>query len=496
MGRIQQKYRALAHRHQARSAADDGFVALVVVLLVTVVLSVISGTLFLTTINAQTESAGQIWQSISLNAAEAGLSRGYSSLEEPSVASLPCGSNALSETLGTTPRPANYSVTINYYSTNPPSGPALTCSSVHGQTSTPVSALLTSIGTDAGQQQGMQALAYISVATGGNVFDQALFVNYNESALNGTINGNAGNNANVYIHGNLTCTNGANINGNIVVQGTVSGTNTCDLNANVTAKGNITLQNSTTVTGNATTTTGDMYLNGTSQIDGNAYSSAGITLGGGTPKILGTEVTNDTSLTGPATETFPTVDFNSSAWQAAGYTVDAPDNDCTNDSSSIYHEISAMATATSPTVLQTSCALAWSSSTTVSLNQNLAIFSTGGFTMSNSAEFESASTAPHDLYFIVPSTVTCSGGSPGITLQNSAGFAPSLSMLLFTPCTVTASNSAYGSGQIYGGMFTESNGFTFNFEEPPTPAGATGGGQVAGGGTVQDAIVWEHQYLV
>jgi len=471
------------------------------VLLVTMILSITSGTLFLTTLSQQSNSAGQVFQSLALNAAEAGLSRAYQAVETTSLSTVPCGTGALGEPLGTTPRSSSYSDSIAFYANNPPSGSALACSAVTSKATIPASALVKSVGTDANVQQGMEALVAISVAASGSVFDQALYVNGPWTASGGSIDGSVGNNANAYINGNVSsCSNGAVVEGNLTMTGGYSTSGNCHIYGNVDAQSIYLQSGSPTIGGNVTAYSSDILVNNSGGIiDGNAYAYTTIT-NRASPGILGTQVAEDKTLTAPPVDTFPTVTLNAATWQAAGWTVDAADNDCSNDSASIFNEINEMATATSPTVLQTNCtggaALTWGKGNpTIKLAQNLAIFSTTGFSMP-AMTWQSADGSPHYVYIIVPTGSSCASSGGGITLTSSATFSPPLQELFFTPCAFTGNNGVTGYGQIYAGSMTEAGGFSFTFYQPPPPAGATGGTMIAGAGAVTDGVVWEHQYQI
>jgi hypothetical protein len=241
-------------------------------------------------------------------------------------------------------------------------------------------------------------------------------------------------------------------------------------------------------------------MSNNSAVNQSAYAYCSITLSNNA-SVVHNKVPNDTTLTNPPVETFPVVpepvsgSATATAWNGAGYTTQITDNNCTPGG--VYTDIANMATATVPTVIITSCALAWANNSSVSLNQNLAIFSTGGFTMQNRTSWQSATATTHVLYLIVPSSVsgtntTCSSGQPGISLQNSTTFASTVNVMLYTPCTLTISNATTGYGQVYGGVVNATNNFTEHYVPLPPVPGSSGGGS-ATTTALTLAVVYERQ---
>jgi len=167
--------------------------------------------------------------------------------------------------------------------------------------------------------------------------------------------------------------------------------------------------------------------------------------------------------------------FSASAWLSAGYAA-ITDNDCNvGDPTNVYKDVQNMSTATSPTVISTSCALSWSGNTSLSIKQNLAIFSTGGFSMSNNTSWASADSGTHKLYIVVPynaAAMPCT--SPGISLSNNTSFSSKVNVLFYTPCTMSISNNSTGYGQVYAGTVSPSNNFTQHYVPIGTVPGAGG----------------------
>lgn len=487
---------------------EQGLVALAVALSVCAVLFLSGILVFQVASFNQSDSSLRRIQAQALYAAEGGLDRVYQALQSAATSSqLPCG--PLTESFATGPARSSYSATIAYYDTFPPNDAALTCNSGSGPPATVVAAEVISTGkaapsTAQNTSQYMEALIKITPGSvAGSVFDKAVFSNQTMTGSNnGTIYGQSGNDANVYTNGNVNCGNGFADQGSVTAEGTFTGTDNCQVNGNVTAVGNITLSNSTTIGGNVTSTggsgcsqQGNITMSNNAVVDQSAYAYCSITLNNNA-SVAHNKVANDTTLTNPTAETMPVVPMptiTSQTWTNAGYTNQITDNNCT--AAGVYTDINNMATASAPTLVETSCALSWSGNTTIKLNQNLAVFSTGGFTMSNNTTWQSTNGTTRQLYFAVPSVVgstqtTCSSGQPGITFQNNTTFASTVDVLDYTPCTITISNNSTGYGQIYGGQVNAANIFTAHYVPMSLP-GATGGGQSVSSTTI--AVVYERQ---
>jgi hypothetical protein len=492
----------------ARAADEEGLVALAVALAVCSVLFLSGILAFQVASFNQSDSSARRIQVQALYAAEGGLDRAYQALQSAATAAqLPCG--PLTENLATSPASSSYSAAITYYDTFPPTDSPLSCTSGSGPPATVVAAEVistgkTAKGTAQATSQYMEALIKITPGSvSGSVFDKAIFSNQTMAGSNnGTVYGNSGNDANVYTNGNVNCGNGFADQGSVTAEGTFTGTNNCTVNGNVTAVGNITLSNNTTIGGNASSTgnsgcpqQGNITMSNSATVDQSAYAYCSITLSSNAT-VVHNKVANDITLTNPPAETFPVVPMPaipSQTWTNAGYTNQITDNNCT--ATGVYLDITNMATASAPTLIETSCALSWSGNATLLLNQNLAIFSTGGFIMSNNTTWQSTNTTTRQLYFIVPSVVgttqtTCTNGQPGITFQNNTTFANSVDVLDYSPCTITISNNSTGYGQVYAGQVNASSNFTTHYQPMSLP-GASGGGQSVSATTI--AVVYERQ---
>ena len=508
MTAVRRRVRLLVARTNDRS--EEGVMALVLSMSVVALLSTTVGIAFDVASTGQHDAAFRRQQAQALDAAEGGLNLGYETIQQAQTAALPCGSGAVTQSFATVPTSSSFSDTVNYYDTYPPTDAALSCSAVHGG-ATLASAEVIATGSAGSVTQYMEALVKVTVSDTGPVFDQAIFTNTTMTGSNGTtIYAHTSNDGNLYTNGSVACGNAFSVQGNIVDQGSFTGSNNCSVTGNVTSVGNITLSGSAVIGGNATSTghsgcanpstQGNISMSNNAVVDQSAYAYCSISLSNNAA-VDHTKVPNDTTLTNPPVETFPSVpepvtaSTTAQAWTAAGWTNQITDNTCTP--AGVYTDITNVSTATAPTVIVTSCALTWSNNTALSLNQNLAVFSTGGFTMQNNTTWQSTNSTTRLLYLLVPSSVsgvttTCSSGQPGISLSNNTSFASTVNVMLYTPCTVSVSNNSTGYGQVYGGTVNAANNFTAHYTPMPTVPGSSGGGS-ASSTALTLAVVYERQ---
>ncbi|MHB8440071.1 MAG: hypothetical protein ACYDD4_13060 [Acidimicrobiales bacterium] len=496
---------------------EQGVIALAVAVSISSLLFVSGMLAYQVASTNQGDSSFRRAQDVALDAAEGGLNRTYQAIQAAATASvLPCGTGAETETLHTLPAASSYSTTVQYYDTFPPTDVALSCSSVQSGSSTPVAAEVLStgssgIGSATAATQYMEALLKVTLGTiTGSVFDQAIFSNSTMTGGNNPTIDSPSDNGNLYTNGSVLCGNNFVVQGNVTAQGSFTGANNCNIQGNLTAVGNISMANNTVIGGNATSTghqgcasQGNITMVNNAIVDQSAYAYCSITMANGAT-VVHSKVPNDTTLSNPAVETFPSLpepvagSSAASAWSAAGYTNQVTNNNCSTGTT-VYQQINAMSTATTPTVIMTTCPLVWTGNNTIQLNTNLAVFSTGGFSMANNTTWESTNSTTRALYIIVPSSVngtatTCTAGQPGITYANNTTFASSgnpVNVFDYTPCTFVAANNAAGSGQIYAGTVDAVNNFSMHYVSMPTVPGASGGGTSTSSTTI--AVVYERQ---
>ena len=467
---------------------EAGALALMLALSVCALLTLLVTITFQLASSNVSDSAYRLEQTQAFAAAEGGLDVVIGEVKQAGQASnLPC--SLASTSFASTPVASSATAAVTYYSSYGSSGVSgkLTCTSGSGPSGSTVEAAIVIATGVAGKHP--QATAYVeaelqlATEVSGTVFNDALFstqsmTNPNNPTIYGDPPGT--DNANVDTNGSITCGNSFSVQGSVSMAGTFTGTNNCTVNGNIVAGGNVSMANSTTATGSVYaggipcgSPAAMITMANNSAINQSAYACGSITSNGNVGHITAANESPLPAAGAVPTETLPiwlnpsTDSSTKSAWQAAGYTIEPDGALCTK----VYSDITS---ATSPTVITTSCPLAWGSSSQ-SLQTNVAIVSTGGFSMTNQNAWKSNNSATRLLYFIVPSPETCLAGSPGISLANNTSFDSTINVLFYTPCTMSISNKDAGYGQIYAGQVSESNNFTEHFVPVPSPA-ASGGG--------------------
>lgn len=496
------RHRAPGHRIVQRRG-DAGALALMLALSVCAILTLLVTITFQVAGGNLTDSSFRLEQTQAFDAAEGGLDLVIGEVKQAGESSnLPCTLSSTS--FASTPVASSATAAVTYYSSYGSSGPSgkVTCTSGSGPSGSQVQAAIVVATGTAGKHPTatayVEAELQLATVVTGTVFDKAVFSTQSLlSANNPTIYGDppGSDNGNVETGGSVNCGNSFDVQGSVAVAGTFTGTNNCTVNGDVVADGNVSLSNSTSITGSVyaggipcASPASTISMANSATVDQSAYACGAITTKN-QASILHTTAANQNPLPSagavPAetlpTWTNPATDSTSAAaWKAAGYTEKDEGSTCAN----VYSDLTS---STSPTVVTTSCALSWSAS--VTLQTNVALISTGGFSLTNLNSWQSNGTTTRLLYFIVPSPETCVSGSPGISLANNTTFASSINVLFYTPCTMSIANNNAGYGQIYAGQVSASNNFTQHFVPVPSPA-ATGGGSV---NVLVASLVFERQ---
>jgi hypothetical protein len=436
-------------------------VAMVTAILVSAVILTLSITAASLSIH-NTDSSGMDSRRLQVvAAAEAGLNATLSALPSTPTGSLPC-----SVTGSTSASPAQqYTATVTYYDA---AGIQMACPPSSAPTRALVSSTaLASQAVSPSAKRTMQTEVVMHPLTGG-FGAAAIFSDQSPTTSNAvTINGQVGDDANVYTNGSWTCQNAMVVHGSMSAQGAISMQNSCQVTRDVWANGSVTLTNSILIGHNVTSSTSSIALQNSAHVLNSAVAGTTITLQNASA-IDGTKTPNHPSPA-PPTQSLPTVNFDATAWQAAGYTV--LNQTCA--------QVAAVRTVTVKTVFRISpaCALTWTNANTMNLSADTAIVTDGSIAMANATTWNSGDGLPHLLDFIVPTGATCTGGSPAnFTTTNSTSFSSMLQVFVYTPCTATFNNSTAVSGQVYAGKVVVANAFSFNYKTSVVP----GSGSISG----------------
>ncbi len=454
-----------------RRADDEAGIAMVTAILVIAfagLLAVLASTL---SFHSQSTTQVDRKRTQAISAAEAGLD---TALLQAQSATLPCTTTG---TLPTEPTTSSFTVAYTYYDSYPAVGAALTCTPtglinpVTGLAATAKAVQVTAKGTTNAKGFGdrsMQALAALT-AIPGNDFNKAIFANATLSISNNTtINGNIGNDGDIYTNNAFNCSNSLTVKGSVYTQGSASLANTCAIVNDLYAKNNITGSNSASIGRDAKTSQGNISLTNTASIGHDAIAFGTITAGAG---AVGNNRVSGANIPAPPFQTFPQLVRNDAAWAAAPYNFTSViiNNSCSGGSS-VYNTINSLSAVGANTLIVTSCALSWANNTNITFGRDVAIFSTGGFQTNNNFTMKSnVAGTERKLYWVVPynavASVPCT--SPGITTSNQSNFTD-LQVFFYSPCNISAANKTTTKGQIYSGSnVTIANLFTLTYIPVP-----------------------------
>ncbi|HJP65021.1 MAG TPA: pilus assembly PilX N-terminal domain-containing protein [Actinomycetota bacterium] len=453
-------------RHISQMNEENG-IAMVTALLVTMAVASLALMVVQLSAHNASQSAFDRKRVQAIDAAEAGIDATFSRYHHVTGAGL-CG--PFDATLPTTPG-AQYHVTVQLYSTWPPTeATKISCPpSVR-----PQAARLVSEGTAVASSSAVAVTRTMQTDVKLDpVFSDFAFSIFSDKQLNLqnklTINGNIGNDGNVYTNGNFTMGNNTVIHGAVYAQGSLTvnqgsiygdawGNNAVALHnlsefANVlSSTSNITLDN-THVYGFAKAL-GTITLSNNSVVDG--------------PKVSGA------NLGPPPAKPFPQITFDQTAVQNAGYVVTNYGSDCTSARNAIL--AGGSAGVKRALVVSGACSIAtFTSGTTIPVRGDTLVFLNGGaagtapvFSTQGNVTFQ-ASGGSYRFHVIVPwrSGLPCNPPSPSsydITFSNFTKLS-SVSGFLYTPCTLNfGNNNTDGvNAELIGGVVQITNQLTFTF---------------------------------
>ena len=465
-----------------RIQRDDRGVAMVVALLLVVVVLALTTAIYASTTGSLHSSAADRQRTTGVNAAEAGINTAYATIAAADPTALPCtASVGPSSSL---PDTSTVAVTITYQLSDGTSQCPVTDTGA-----TVTGALIVSKATTnqlSGQSavsRTMQSLIRLTPVYAPGGLDKAIYTDGNLSLANNTVvTGNNGPDADIYTTKAFTCANNEYFDGSVYGQSTATLTNSCSIAKDLYTAGSITQSNNGTFGGSFKSSGGNISVSGNASITGDleVTGSHTITMGGsscGAPKCV-----TGKSFGPPPTVPFPSIfwdDTVKAAWGDAGYTNVVTFMNCTNPTSTSNAAVNWLTddanSMPGKTLLVTDCQINLRNTKTIKLNNDLAIFSYGGFNSTNQVGFDSTSSTVHNLYWIVPNNVegtetpvTRSCTSPGITTSNQFSLTDNIQMLLYSPCDINFANSSTHIGQLYSGSDTTINN-RFRLQFRPLP---------------------------
>ncbi len=405
---------------------------------------------------------------LALNAAEAGIDGAYTLISNGG-AQPPCVVPATSVRSG--PDRATFTTTISYRSAD--AGP-LSCDASGRVVGVPASALIRSSAATnvlaGGSTRGQRSMEARVDLVPAQLLSKAILADGTLDVTNRTtVTGDVGTDADVYSNRSVTCDNNGNFAGSVYSQGDVVISNTCTFAGSVWASGNITTSRGAngSIAGPAKAHRGSIALTGIT-VSGNLYSSGPISYNG--CATAGKCYPNSDPGPPPVTP-FPVIrgDTTSlSGWRAAGYSVTV-DSDCSGIKARI---VSTYARSGTPTLVSTPCRVEFDNDRTIALQNDLALFASGGITSARQVRFTSDRPGTQRLlHWVVPyvpemTTRPCT--ALGITTDQQFEFGNDLAVFAYSPCAISISNNGTFTGQIYGGSdVTINNQFAMTYRPVP-----------------------------
>ena len=433
----------------------DGGVALVAAVAVVMLVTLLTGTLLAYALAETRQSGRDRQRSSAVMSAEGGVDMMLAQMQGSSLATLPC--SAATSSSQSAPDTTGIATTVTYYDA---AGVVLTCPLAAG--AAVAQALVKSTATTnslAGQAPAARAIESLVQVTPGSALSKAIFGNAGvETNGNLDVNGSAPGriDANVFSNDHITCGTGS-YQGSLIVQGTIT-LGACNVAGNAWATAGVTA--SSTSIGGVLVSAGNAALADSTSVTNTVRTSGTIKdTGGGSWAgcLTVSKCAPGSVVEPPPTEAFPQLPYNTAPWVAAGYNPTIVEKStCSSGFADQAADwiLANSATLTSPTILHTTCpnGIYFKNSGSITLSNNLVIFSSGGVSFKNDATFVSNNTTMRYLYLIQPyGSVTMPCTVDGIDMKNNLDVAPTVSTLFYTPCNISNKNNATFYGQMYAG---------------------------------------------
>jgi hypothetical protein len=466
---------------------EERGIAMIVSLSVAFVVLLLSTIVVAQSIHSLDSSGYDRARLLSVNAAEAGTNHWYAYLQTtPSVTmAADAGCNAgtgkltISDTVQSGPSAAAFDSVGTFYAAD--GSTPLNCSTF-SDTSFPSFVKVESTGTINGAPaRTIETFVRLTPNYGG--FGAAILaVNGTTFSNNFQINGNSGNDGDVYVlNGDLVIGNTPLVYGNVYVPtGSFTMANNSNVKGNVWARDDVQIDNPATVEGAALSSTGDIFGSGTILDDATAagdVNDASLNIGG--------VVTEFVSMPDVPTQTFPVIGYTPANWTSTGYSIidssiygtQAGATNCAKAYSwlknvwngSAYTNIVLRITGGTACTFQPG-------NDTLTIKAHVAVITDWGFNLSKS-DWNGTAGSIKKLHFIsIAPAASCpaSGGShKNLTVANNTNFNAQTNVFFYTPCTASMNNQNAYIGQVLATNVSIGNQYKMTYKPVLVP-GITG----------------------
>jgi hypothetical protein len=459
---------------------EERGVAMIVSLSVAFVVLILSTVVVAQSIHSLESSGYDRERLLSINAAEAGTNHWYAYLQTTAsldmAANPGCDSGTGKLTIGDVvqsgPSAAAFDSVGTFYAAD---GTTEMNCSTFSDTNYPAFVKVESTGTINGAPaRTIETYVRLTPNLGG--FGAAILaVNSPSFQGNFTVNGNSGNDGDIYVlNGNLTIQNSMTVYGNLYVPyGSASMDNSAVIKGNLWARDDVEIDNPATVEGAALSSEGDIAGSGSVNDDATAggdVDDENLTIGG--------NVTEFVSMPDVPTQTFPQITSSTSSWISAGYTlVDLSTatgaTDCARAHDWIRNRWASSGITNALIRIDETCTMGPPNNTTYSVRGHLGILSDGGFNLSQRSTWNGTTGSIKNIHFVSVHSTTCAGTTKDISVGNNTTFNSLTNVSFYTPCKATMNNQNAFAGQVLAKDVTIGNNFKMSYKPVLVP-GITG----------------------
>ncbi len=464
----------------SRLRDEEHGVAMIMALAVSFIVLLLSTVVIAQSIHSLESSGYDRERLLSVNAAEAGTNYWYAFLETTPPVDMAAdggcdggtGALTISDVVQSGPSAAAFTSVGTFYAAN---GTTVMSCSTFSDTNYPSFVKVLSTGTINGSPN-RTIETYVRLTPNFGGFGAAILaVNGATITNNFTVNGNSGNDGDIYVlNGDLVISNGMTLYGNVYVPtGSAAFQNNSVVKGSIWARDNVDVQNPATIEGAALSSEGDIVGSGFINDDATAagdVDSTNLTIGG--------TVTEFVSMPDVPSQTFPQITSSTAAWITAGYTlVDYSANPgatkCLKARDWIKNTWASSGVTNALIRIDQTCTFTPPNNETYSIIGHLGILSDGGFNLSQRSTWNGTSGSIKNIHFISVYSATCSGTTKDISVGNNANFNSFTQVSFYTPCRATMSNQNAFAGQVLARDVTIGNNFRMSYKPVLVP-GITG----------------------